>query len=171
MARVRKGDSKKELEVAFLTVRGKALGLILRITRDNQIAEDVLQSTYMKAWRAFDNFKGGSTIETWICAIARNEALIFLKKKRRYAIHIETLTWKAEQAEASGDDPYHQLRASNIEKELEAMPSTLLKTVLKRRMAGESEQEIAQDLGVPQGTIKSRYRRAKDYLLKHTKEI
>lgn len=171
MARVRKGDGIRDLEIAFVRAKGKAMKIILRITRDKEGAEDILQNTYSKAWKAFNNFKGESSLDTWLCAIARNEALIFLKKRRRYAIHLETLATKAEINGALADDPYHEVRASNIEKALNSMPSDLLKTVLKRRMAGESEREIAQDLNVPEGTIKSRYRRAKEYLLKHAKEI
>ena len=166
MSRTRKGDGRRDLEKAFITARRKASTLILRITRDQSTLDDVLQSTYEKAWKGYNNFKGGSTLDTWICAIARNEALIFLKKGRRYRIFLDTETVKAEQQEAYTDDPYYSLQASNIEKAIEAMPSLILKTVLKRRMIGESEKEIALDLGIPEGTVKSRYRRAKAYLVK-----
>ena len=91
MPRVRRGDGLRDLERAFVTAKGKAMKIILNITRDKDGADDVLQNTYAKAWKAFPNFKGDSSLDTWICAIARNEALIFLKKRRRYAIHLDTL--------------------------------------------------------------------------------
>ena len=169
--RTKKGDGRRDLEKAFITARRKASTLILRITRNQETLDDILQNTYEKAWKGYNNFKGGSTLDTWICAIARNEALIFLKKGRRYNILIDTETVKAKQKEAFTDDPYYSLQASNIERAVEAMPSPILKAVLKRRMLGESEREIAADLGVPEGTIKSRYRRAKEYLIKHSEEI
>lgn len=171
MGRVKKGDGLKELEKAFTKDRGKILAVIFRITKDKGIVEDVLQNTYLKAWVAFPQFKGESALSTWICSIARNEALSFLKKQRRYAIHIDTIGTKAKNSPTYADDPYHVSRASNIEKALVNMPPGILKTVLERKMAGDSGQTIATSLGIRVCTVKSRYRRAKEYLLKHSKEI
>ena len=172
--RVKKGTVlAKDLQEAFKQGEVMTRSVIFRIVRDTASVEDVLQNTYMKAWKNRDKFKGGSSLKTWVYAIAKNEALAYLKKKRRYAIHIDTLTFRAA---SDGilhtlDDPYYTIQASNIEKAVNAIPSLILKTVLKRRMMGESEKEIALDLGIPEGTVKSRYRRAKAYLVKNAKEI
>jgi RNA polymerase sigma-70 factor (ECF subfamily) len=170
--RVKKGTVlAKDLQDAFKQGEVMTRSVIFRIVRDIDSVEDVLQNTYIKAWKNRDKFKGGSSLKTWVYTIAKNEAFTFLKKRRRYAIHIETLATKEEYNSAIYDDPYYELRASNIEKAVEAITSLKLKTVLKRKMIGESEKEIALDLGIPEGTVKSRYRRAKAYLVKNTKEI
>lgn len=159
------------LEKAFKSGEIKARGMILKITRDINSVDDILQITYMKAWKNQDRFKGDSSLETWICAIAKNEALCFLKKKRRYAIHLESISHKAEIATKITDVPYYELLASNLEKAMNALPSDKLRIVLKKKALGFSEREIAEELGVTEGSVKSRYRRAKEYLVKHSKEI
>ena len=167
----RKPGIQAKLERAFITGERKARTMIYRIIRDYPSVDDVLQNTYMKAWKNQGSFKGGSTLETWICAIARNEALIFLKNKRRHAVHMESLSLKAELDHGMIDEPLYQLLASNIEKAVNAIPTDSLRIVLKKRMMGFSEKEVAAQLGVPDNTVKSRYRRAKEYLIKHSKEI
>ena len=170
--RVKRGTVlAKDLQDAFKQGEIMTRSVIFKIVRDIDSVEDVLQNTYIKAWKNRDKFKGESSLKTWVYTIAKHEALTFLKKKRRYVIHIETLTVKEEYTGAVCDDPYYEVRASNIEKAVEAIPSLKLKTVLKRKMIGESEKEIAVDLGIPEGTVKSRYRRAKAYLVKNAKEI
>jgi RNA polymerase sigma-70 factor (ECF subfamily) len=60
---------------------------IRRMVRDHQDADDVLQNTFMKAWRYMDRFRGDSAVRTWLYRIATNEALTFLsnKKKQQFA--------------------------------------------------------------------------------------
>ena len=161
----------KDLQEAFKQGEVMTRSVILKIVRDIDSVDDVLQNTYMKAWKNRDKFKGNSSLKTWVYIIAKNEALSFLKKKRRYAIHIETLTTKEEYSSAVYNDPYYEVWASNIEKDIEAMPSLKLRAVLKRKIMGESIKKIALDLGILEGTAKSRYRRAKAYLVKNAKEI
>ncbi len=167
----RKGVKQAQLVAAFKKGERQARSMIFRIIRDINSVDDVLQNTYMKAWKNLHSFKGGSTLETWVCAIARNEALIFLKNKRRHVIHMESLSLKAKLDHHMTDEPLYELLASNLEKMVNAMPTDDLRIVLKKRMLGFSEKEIAAQLGVPNNTVKSRYRRAKEYLIKHSKEL
>ena len=60
---------------------------IRRMVHDHQDADDVLQNTFLKAWRYMDRFRGDSALRTWLYRIATNEALTFIsnKKKRQYS--------------------------------------------------------------------------------------
>lgn len=170
--RIKRKDAKQlQLEAAFKTGEIKARSMILRIIRDINSVDDVLQNTYMKAWKSLDKFKGDSRLDTWVCAIARNEALIHLKKKRRHAVHMESLSLKAKLNHHMIDEPLYELLASNLETVVNEIPSDLLRIVLKKRMLGYSEREVAAQLGITYGTARSRYWRAKKHLLNHLQEI
>ena len=49
-------------------------------------ADDVLQNTFMKAWKALDSFRGESKLTTWLCRIAINESLDFVRHKQALTI-------------------------------------------------------------------------------------
>lgn len=55
---------------------------IRRIVMFHDDADDVLQNTLMKAWKALDNFRGDSQLTTWLCRIAINESLDFVRHKQ-----------------------------------------------------------------------------------------
>ena len=162
-----KSRTDRDLEKAFVVARPSIEKTILAITRNIDAVDDVSQNTYLKAWRAKDNFKGNSSLKTWLCTIARNEALIYLKNGKRYAIHLETIGARGKAKGLVADEPYYSVRASNVEKAIEDIPSEILRFVLRKRMEGYSEREVAFFLNIPEGTVRSRYRRAKEYLVNH----
>ena len=170
--RIKRKDAKqRQLEAAFIKGERQARTMIMRIIKDFNSVDDVLQDTYLKAWKNLDKFKGGSSLVTWIVAIARNESLIFLKKKRRHAVHMESLSFKAELDGHITDEPLYELLASNLETAVSEIPSDLLRIVIKKRMLGFSVREIAGQLNIHKGTVRSRYYRAKKYLLTNSKEL
>ncbi len=57
--------------------------LIRKMTLDHDDTDDVLQNTFIKAWRGLDHFKAESKLYTWLYRIATNETMSFLSKKRR----------------------------------------------------------------------------------------
>ena len=59
---------------------------IRRIVMFHEDADDVLQNTFMKAWKAMDTFRGESKLTTWLCRIAINESLDFVRHKQALAI-------------------------------------------------------------------------------------
>jgi RNA polymerase sigma-70 factor (ECF subfamily) len=61
---------------------GRIYGLALKILRDENDAEDVLQETFLKAFRALPTFEGRSSISTWLYRIATNEALMLVRKRK-----------------------------------------------------------------------------------------
>ena len=63
--------------------------LALKILNDAQDAEDVLQETFLKAFRSISDFEGRSSISTWIYRIATNEALMLLRKRHPEAVSLD----------------------------------------------------------------------------------
>ncbi|MDD5565273.1 MAG: sigma-70 family RNA polymerase sigma factor [Candidatus Omnitrophica bacterium] len=71
------------LESIFQEYKGKVFRLALSIARNEKDAEDILQNTFVKIVTHLNRFKGTSKLSTWIYKIAYNEALMYLRKKRR----------------------------------------------------------------------------------------
>lgn len=81
-----KGDTSKRDRVFELIVKKYQKRLywhVRKIVVDHDDADDVLQNTFIKAWKALDSFKEESQLYTWLYCIATNEALGFLRQKQR----------------------------------------------------------------------------------------
>lgn len=74
--------TQQQFNAAITARASRWYSACLRITRDPQLAEDALQDALLLAWKKRHQFKGGSTLETWIHSIAVNSALTLLRKQR-----------------------------------------------------------------------------------------
>ena len=74
------GD-RSEFALLVDTYSGTIYRLALRMLKNKQDAEDILQETFIKAYNALPGFKGKSSVSTWLFRIATNEALMFLRRK------------------------------------------------------------------------------------------
>jgi RNA polymerase sigma-70 factor (ECF subfamily) len=93
LTRVAGGD-RSALETVYRATSAKLLGVCLRILKDRNESEDVLQDVYMTVWRragAYDPARGGAT--AWLCAVARNRAIDRVRARRPSdsAAQVETL--------------------------------------------------------------------------------
>ena len=100
MAAVAKGD-QAAFERLYGATRAKLYGVALRILRRSDLADEVIQETYLKIWHNAGSFDPKlATPITWMVAIARNRALDLVRKKREASIEEEP-----EAMEAVSDDP------------------------------------------------------------------
>lgn len=144
--------------------------LALKILRDPQDAEDVLQETYIKAIRALPDFEGRSSLSTWLYRIAVNEALMLLRKRRAILVPVEE---DPEEDEASPGLvltdwvalPEDQLLSAEgrerLDAAVEALPDTLRVVFTLRDMEGMSIRETADLLGLTETAVKTRLLRAR----------
>lgn len=84
------GDRRRALEL-LMTAHGEAVyAFALRLTRRRELAEEVLQTTFVQAFEGLGAFRGGSTFKTWLLGIARHRALDLLKvtarRERRFRL-------------------------------------------------------------------------------------
>jgi RNA polymerase sigma-70 factor, ECF subfamily len=130
--------------------------------------DDIVQETYLRAYRSLikNAFRGDSSMETWLYTIARNESLRMMKKLNREDIKIKK---KAEKlAELSEETGYKESSDNNInrmdmESIIDALPEKY-KSVMKLISIGLSEKQIAGELSLNTGTVKSRVFRAKSLM-------
>ena len=133
--------------------------MVRRMVLVHNDADDVLQNTFLKAWKSLPDFEGKSKISTWLYRIAVNEALDFLRRKNAYSV-------------VSGDEKellgvYSQLLAdeyfdgNETEAKLHAAVSQLpevQRTVFQMKYFEEMKySEISKILGTSQGALKASY--------------
>src|SRR6187431_1238645 len=100
MAAVAKGD-QAAFERLYAATRAKLYGVVLRILRRTDLADEIMQDTYLKIWRSAGEFDPRlASPMTWMVAIARNRAIDLLRRKSEAAIDEEPAA-----LEVAGDNP------------------------------------------------------------------
>lgn len=156
MARVARGD-RDAFATLYGAVSAKLFGIIVRILRRREVAEDVLQDVFVKIWQKAADFDAArASPVTWMATIARNSALDVARKRTPLALDdapeaMEVADPAApvlEQLEQGEDLRRLQLCLDGLEAERQQM-------VRLAYLDGLSREELAQRFGHPVGTIKT----------------
>jgi RNA polymerase sigma-70 factor, ECF subfamily len=161
LAAIANGDVAA-FEQLYGATRAKLYGVLLRILGKPELAEEVMQETYLKVWKMADKFD--STLAspiTWMVAIARNRAIDIVRKKGEVSIEDEPGAM-----EVAADTPAPLARREMTE-ELKRLLSCLGKLdpekqriVLLAYYSGWSRDQLAKKLDIPVNTIKTWLRRS-----------
>lgn len=148
--------------------------LVSRLVHDPAEAEDVVQETFIKAYRALRHFRGDSAFYTWLYRIGVNTAKNFLVTQgRRTPTSTDT---DAEQAEAFDDGSHlrdintpESLLASKqiaetVNAAMDLLPLELRTAIVLREIEGLSYEEISDIMACPIGTVRSRIFRAREVI-------
>ena len=160
--RAQRGDTHAYEELVH-AYQGIAFRTAYVIARNASDAEDAAQDGFVKAWRALGRFREGAPFRPWLLQIVANEA----RNRRRSAGRRANLALRAATETSSGDaapSPEAALLSGEQRGALLAAVDELSEeqrtVVALRYFLGLSEHEVAETLGVPQGTVKSRTARA-----------
>ena len=169
--RVQRGDQRAFGLLASKYQR-KIFRLLSRLIRDPAEIEDVAQEAFIRAYRALPNFRGESAFYTWLYRIAINTAKNHLVAQgRRLPLAAPALDEDGQErdsAEAAADlDTPESLLATRqvgdaVERAIARLPADLRAALMLRELDGLSYEEIAQSMGTPIGTVRSRIFRARD---------
>lgn len=168
--RVQKGD-KGAFDLLVLKYQHKIVNLIMRYVRDPELALDIAQEAFIKAYRALPRFRGDSAFYTWMYRIAVNTAKNHLAAQRRRPMDVELDLQDPEQyelhAKLKETDTPEGVTLSNelqetVERAIAALPEDLRTAIVLRELEGMSYEEIAQTMECPVGTVRSRIFRARD---------
>jgi len=132
-------------------------------------AEDVVQETYLKAFRAFDTFREGTNSKAWLIRILVNSIRDHIRKDGR-TVQSVPLDESIQSSNSHFPNPEELLCRNEIDPELQSalrsLPETFLTPFLLRELQALSYREIATALDIPIGTVMSRLSRARDMLRK-----
>ena len=142
----------------------------LRLTGNPAEADDLVQETMLKAYRAWHQFERGTNAKGWLLTILRHA---FINEYRRRTRHPETVDIDAIEPfsvfeELQDDDPqgtfFDRIVDDEVLRAIDLLPEQFRETVVLSDVEGMSYEEIARILEVPVGTVKSRLFRARRLL-------
>jgi len=153
--RIARGD-QLAMRTLFARHQVRAYRFVLRIVRDEMLAEDVISDVFLDVWRQAGAFEGRATVSTWLLAIARNKAASALRRRTEMQVDGETLTTIADPA----GDPETALQEKNRSEilrrcmtKLSAEHSQIIDLVYYH---GKSAGDVAEIVGIPEPTVKTR---------------
>ncbi len=169
--RVQQGD-KRAFELLVAKYHRKIIRLISRLVRDPAEVEDVAQDAFIKAYRALPQFRGESAFYTWLYRIAVNTAKNYLATQGRRPEALSDIDTEEAETFADGEQlrdintPESMLHtrqvADTVNRAMEALPEELRTAITLREIEGLSYEEIAEAMGCPIGTVRSRIFRARE---------
>ncbi len=178
-------DARSSFEAEALEYVDSLYRTALRLTRVPSDAEDLVQETYLKAFRAADSFERGTNLRAWLFTILHNTARNRVRDRaRESAVTVNSeMVDQAAETPALGtpgrvDDPETLLIRSTLAPELQAavdeLPDAFREAVWLRDVEEFSYAEIARMLDVPIGTVMSRISRGRRLLfgrLQHLRPV
>jgi RNA polymerase sigma-70 factor (ECF subfamily) len=163
--RIARGD-RAALQTIYARHSTRVFRFILRLVRDEGLAEDLAADVFFDLWRAAGKFEGRSEVSTWLLGMARNKAYSALRKRREDTLDEAT----AEAVVDESDDP--ELRVQKLDK------SKAIRLCLERLSAEHREvvdlvyyheksiEEVSAIIGIPEATVKTRMFYARKNLAK-----
>jgi RNA polymerase sigma-70 factor (ECF subfamily) len=141
------------------------------LTRQEHLAEDIAQDTFIQAFRAVGSFRGQSTVKTWLLKIARNIAFNYKKSaflKKVILIGFFTESRSVSSAEA---DYFSGAITDELWTAVLTLPRHYREILILHAHYGLTHMELTDVLGITEGTVKSRLHRARARLAKELKEV
>jgi RNA polymerase sigma-70 factor (ECF subfamily) len=155
IGRIAKGD-RLAMQVLFARHHVRVYRFVLRLVGNPTVAEDLISEVFLDVWRQADRFEGRSAVSTWMLAIARFKALSALRKRPDAELDEET----AETIEDTSDNPEVALEKKD--------KGTVLRQCLEKLSPEHKEiidlvyyheksvEEVAEIVGIPENTVKTR---------------
>lgn len=159
---IAEGDQWAFEELYKLTFK-PIFAFCLSLTMNREDAEDLMQETYIKTRNGAHLFKGGNAM-AWMMKIAKN---IFLMEKRKATLQIVSLTEADDGKQAIGltfDDISNVENRILIEELFTNISDWDRNIIIMHALMGMKFREISEELGLPEGTVKTRYHRAAEQL-------
>ena len=170
---VRSGQTD-EFEKLVAAYEKPVYHIALKMTGSEEDAFDLSQDTFLKAYRSLNTFRGESSFGTWVCRMAANLCIDFLRKQKRQgrvlsldaadddgrSVELPDLRYEPQSAMEKRE------LSMQIREGLGKLPPEQKLVLILRDMEGFSYQEIADTLEMELGTVKSRIYRARAHLAK-----
>ncbi len=166
---VKKGD-KKAYEVLVLQYQDRLVFSVYKFLKDYELAQDIAQEAFVKAFKNIEKFRGDSSFYTWIYRIAINTAKNFLstKSRRSEVYDDEIMELKLSESAATSENPENILEAEELRSimmdAIQGLPDDIRSTLSLREFDGLSYEQIAEVQNCPIGTVRSRIHKGREIL-------
>ena len=166
---VKKGD-KKAYEVLVLQYQDRLVYSVFKFLKDYELAQDIAQEAFVKAFKNIEKFRGDSSFYTWIYRIAINTAKNFLSSKARSSevYDDEIMELKLSESAVTTENPENILEAEELRfkmmEAIQSLPDDIRTTLSLREFDGLSYEEIAKVQNCPIGTVRSRIHKGREIL-------
>jgi RNA polymerase sigma-70 factor (ECF subfamily) len=130
------------------------------LCHDAEHAEDLAQETLLKAWQRHDQFQAGTNLRAWLATILRNRYYSLGRRRKWHADY----DGEIERTLVAPDDQEASVELEDVRRALAMLPDFQREALILVGAGGMSYEEVAQIVGCPLGTVKSRVRRARDEL-------
>lgn len=161
--------------------RSAIFHIVLKIVRDREAVEDLVQETFMKAFASLATYRSEYKFSTWLYRIAANAAIDFLRKKRLKTLSLDAPISTADGETGSIDIPDYSYSPEkeieerenrmSINEAIDSLPEKYRLVIVYRHKDDKSYDEIAEALDIPIGTVKARIFRARELLKKKLRPI
>jgi RNA polymerase sigma-70 factor (ECF subfamily) len=160
LASVRRGRKDEALRILMMAYGHKITAFAQRMLRQSELANDVRQQVFLQAFQGFDNFKGRSSLWTWLCGIAYHRCVDELRRNGLWNIveDVDTVDDLLYEGDASLD-PEQLVKRRALERCLMKLPGSLRSQLLMRCFFGLSYIEIAELVGASHPTVQVRISR------------
>jgi RNA polymerase sigma-70 factor (ECF subfamily) len=176
-----KEDLRKRFEAEALPLLPGMYSAAYRLTRNAADAEDLIQETFLRAYRAYHQFEPGTNLKAWLYRILTNSFINSYRKKQREPQTVsdeEVQDWYLYSKMAEdGMEPsaeaavLESLPDEDVQEALSSLPEQFRMAVLLADVEGFSYKEIAEIMGVPIGTVMSRLHRGRKALEKRLWDV
>lgn len=166
-------DLYKEFEQEAIPHMNALYNFALRLTGNPEEADDLLQETYLKAFRFFDKFEKGTNCKAWLYRIMKNSFINDYRKETKEPVKVdyEDVQNFYESIKASEvtfnhyqPDAFSNLLDDDITGALSDLPEDFRTVIILSDIEGFSYEEIADFVDIPVGTVRSRLHRARKML-------
>lgn len=167
-------DRKRRFDAAVIPHLHAAYNLARWLVKDDANAQDVVQESFLRAFRFFDGLKGEDA-RPWLLGIVRNTSYTWLREQGRHSENIEF----DEERDSEALDPawspvnrnpeqllLQKLDAERLNQAIENLPPIFREVIVLREMEEMSYEQIAAIMALPMGTVMSRLARARGMLRK-----
>jgi len=160
------GRHARAFDLVVPAYRDRVFRLAYSILRDRAAAEDAAQETFVRVWKALPGFDGRAALGTWIYAITRNTSLMELRRRRPTVSFDDPDSTEAQRAaENIATGPAQDPERDNLLRLLETLPHNQQEAVRLFYLEDRSYEAVAEQLGMPLGTVKNLLHRARKRLM------
>lgn len=164
-------DRREEFEDIALQYKDDLYKSALRITHDEIEAEDLVQETFLRAYRFFNKFEKGTSMKAWLLKILKNTFINKFNEQSKMpeCVDFEQLKLYDEEpvsSNGSEEDIIYRLFDDELMKFVHALPKEFREVIVLSDVQGFSYKEVSDILGCPIGTVMSRLHRGRKLLRK-----